>query len=122
MASKFEIQEVQAHERLVQLVVKKCTIKRNIQIYIVETLLDRVCILDRQWMKIYLRDDGIRPLGELTGLTSFELIGISGEPFPYDGLVKVMVSLPGNSKVPPNFNTSNSLVLFEPHVGNTQLQ
>lgn len=51
---------------------KKSTTKSNVQIYIVEALLDQVDILDCQWMKIYLLDDGIQELGKLTGPKSFD--------------------------------------------------
>ena len=99
-ASNLEAQEIQTQERLAQLVGKKCIIRCNIHIYAVEALLDtgaQVSILDRHWVKTYLSDQKIRPLAELTGQTSLQVVGINGEALPYDGWVGVMVSLPGNS-------------------------
>lgn len=89
-----------ASERVAQLVGKKCKIKCYIHSFAVDCLLDtgaQVSLIDRQWAKTYLSDHKLRPLTELIGDKALSVLGVNGQPLPYDGWVGVMVSLPENS-------------------------
>ncbi|KAI3360582.1 hypothetical protein L3Q82_002451 [Scortum barcoo] len=93
-------QVTEAHERVAQLVGRKCNIKCYINNYAMDCLLDtgaQVSILDRQWVKTYLPDHKLRPLAELMGPKALNVLAVNGEPLPYDGWMEVMVSLPHNS-------------------------
>lgn len=93
-------QVTEAHERVAQLVGRKCNIKCYINNYAMDCLLDtgaQVSILDRQWVKTYLPDHKLRLLAELMGQKTLSVLAVNGEPLPYDGWMGVMVNLPNNS-------------------------
>ena len=100
VSSSRKSQVTEAHERVAQLVGRKCNIKCYINNYAMDCLLDtgaQVSILDRQWVKTYLPEHKLRPLAELMGQNTLSVLAVNGEPLPYDGWMGVMVSLPNNN-------------------------